>query len=66
MLITNKDLQIIFDLARDEYVNGSTEGLDGQQFSAKCYTKAVLKFMKMSEGVEFEKRKFASPAEEGE
>lgn len=66
MLITNKDLQIIFDLARDEYVNSSTEGLNGQQFNAKCYTKAVLKFMKMSENVQFEKRIFSSPAEEGE
>lgn len=66
MLITKKDLQLIFDLARNEYINSSSEGLDGQQFNAKCYLNAVLTFLKIGDNIEFEKRVFPSPDEEGE
>lgn len=61
--ITEKDLQDIFSLAKDNFVNDTNDLKDGQKFAARCYTKAVLSFLNI-EDVEFEHKLVYSSVDE--
>ncbi len=61
MKLSNNDLQIIFSLAKQYYVNDDKGDLDDQQFIARCYLHAVSSHLKID--VELPERVFAEPTE---
>lgn len=63
MKISNRDLQLIFEAAK-QYLLDCTKRpeLDDQQFRSECFTKAVAD--KLGVSVEFEKRVLVEPVED--
>lgn len=65
MKITNKDLNIIHDMALNNYMDNAHNRMTDTQFRTKCYVQAVVKFLKLTESVEFDAVKPPyEPAEE--
>lgn len=61
MLLTNRELQLIFDATKKHFLDDSKDQLDNQQFIARCYVKAIAD--KLGVSVEFEKRVLIEPVE---
>lgn len=61
--LKKEDLRDIFGLARLNIVNDSSENLSNQEFITKCYVKAVLTHLHITD-VEFEERMVYSSVDE--
>lgn len=62
MKITNRDLQLIFDAAKDYLLNSTKRPeLDDQTYRSECWVQAVAD--KLGVKVEFEKRINVEPVE---
>lgn len=61
--IKQQDLRNIFELAKMNVVNDSGANLSNQEFIAKCYVKAVLTHLNITD-VEFEERMVYSSVDE--
>jgi hypothetical protein len=62
MKLTNRDLQLIFEAAKQHYLDDSKDQLDNQQVVARSYVKAVA--AKLGVEVEFEQRILIEPVED--
>lgn len=63
MKITNRELQLIFEAAKQNLLDNSKRPeIDFQQFVAECYTRAVAD--KLGINAEFEQRVLIEPVEE--
>ena len=66
MKITKNQLQNMFSMANDNFVNlAPTELINGQNFTAKCWLLAAANILGVKEEIEFEQMPNVSPAEEG-
>ena len=56
MKLTITDLQRVFSLSKQAYIDDSPGELDNQQFLGQCYVKAVMQVLNIKTDVEFPTR----------